>query len=105
MMCSPRFLLFCLLLLVAMLDLFAAEQQQPQQQQQQLSSTRRKRDLQSGALLSRYGRAAVLSRYGKRSSVPVAPDAVQQQSAGPWLLCQRTIDGQFLRCRPFKALT
>ena len=37
---------------------------------EQPASVRHKRDLQSGALLSRYGRAAVLSRYGKRSGGP-----------------------------------
>jgi hypothetical protein len=58
-----------------------------EQNQQEGQQLRLKRDLQSGALLSRYGRAAVLSRYGKRSggnigvTVPAA-GGNQLESAG-----------------------
>uniref|UniRef100_A0A914GXJ3 Uncharacterized protein n=1 Tax=Globodera rostochiensis TaxID=31243 RepID=A0A914GXJ3_GLORO len=50
-------------------------------------------------LLSRYGRAAVLSRYGKRDGGAERQEFSQGFGEGPWFLCKRTLDGQFLRCR------
>uniref|UniRef100_A0A183BNY8 Secreted protein n=1 Tax=Globodera pallida TaxID=36090 RepID=A0A183BNY8_GLOPA len=50
-------------------------------------------------LLSRYGRAAVLSRYGKRDGGAERREFNQSFGEGPWFLCKRTLDGQFLRCR------
>uniref|UniRef100_A0A914L346 Uncharacterized protein n=1 Tax=Meloidogyne incognita TaxID=6306 RepID=A0A914L346_MELIC len=57
------------------------------------------------ALLSRYGRAAVLSRYGKRSGgrAIVAPSSYDTQQTGPLFLCRPTVENLlFLRCHPYR---
>ncbi|KAL3091309.1 hypothetical protein niasHS_007102 [Heterodera schachtii] len=52
-------------------------------------------------LLSRYGRAAVLSRYGKRGEGGAIEHRQFERGVGtgPWFLCKLSMDGQFLRCR------
>nr|CAD2170588.1 unnamed protein product [Meloidogyne enterolobii] len=60
----------------------------------------------SNTFFRRYGRAAVLSRYGKRSggrAIVAAPSSYDTQQTGPLFLCRPTVENLlFLRCHPYR---